>query len=140
MEQNLKIGLTLTAKYTVKNEHAAKAVGSGEVEVLSTPAMIAFMENTALHCVQEKLPKGFITVGFRVDVKHLSPVPVGEEIRVTAQLTGIDERKLAFKVKAEWQNEVIGEGQHERVIVHHERFLQKLKEKMDRTQTLQLSS
>ncbi|MGQ9551095.1 MAG: thioesterase family protein [Candidatus Bathycorpusculaceae bacterium] len=133
MEQKLKTGLTLTAKYAVETEHAAKAVGSGEVEVLSTPAMIAFMENTALHCVREKLPKGFITVGFRVDVKHLRPVLVGEEIIVTAQLTGIEERKLKFKVKAEWRNEVVGEGQHERVVVHHERFLQRLKEKMQRT-------
>ena len=129
MRQNLRIGLTAVDEYLIKSEHAAKHVGSGEVEALSTPAMIAFMEKTARQTVESRLPEGNITVGTRVDIRHLGPVPIGENLKVTAQLVGIDKTKLTFKVKAEWRNEVIGKGQHERFIVNKENFLQKLKSK-----------
>jgi fluoroacetyl-CoA thioesterase len=127
MGQTLRIGLTAVEVYPIKSEHAAKHVGSGEVEALSTPAMIAFMEKTARQTVESKLPEGDITVGTRVDIRHLGPVPIGENLKVTAQLVGIDKTKLTFKVKAEWRNEVIGTGQHERFIGNKEKFLQKLK-------------
>jgi len=127
MDQKLRIGLTAVADYLIRSEHAAKHVGSGEVETLSTPAMIAFMEKTARQTVESKLAEGDITVGTRVDISHLGPVPIGEPLKVTAQLLGIDKRKLTFKVKAEWRNEVIGTGQHERFIVNKKKFLQKLK-------------
>jgi fluoroacetyl-CoA thioesterase len=127
MGQNLRIGLTAVDYYLIKSEHAAKQVGSGEVETLSTPAMIAFMEKTARQTVESKLPEGDITVGTRVDIRHLGPVPIGENLKVTAQLLGTDKIRLTFKVKAEWRNEVVGIGQHERFIVNKEKFLQKLK-------------
>lgn len=127
MGKNLRIGLTAVDSYLIKSEHAAKHVGSGEVEALSTPAMIAFMEKTARETVESKLPEGDITVGTRVDIRHLGPVPIGENLKVTAQLLGTDKIRLTFKVKAEWRNEVIGIGQHERFIVNKEKFLQKLK-------------
>ena len=127
MGKNLRIGLKAVDGYLIKSEHAAKHVGSGEVEALSTPAMIAFMEKTARQTVESKLPEGDITVGTRVDIRHLGPVPIGENLKVTAQLVGIDKTKLTLKVNAEWRNEVIGTGQHERFIVNKEKFLQKLK-------------
>ena len=127
MGQTLRIGLTAVDNYLIKSEHAAKHVGSGEVEALSTPAIIAFMEKTARQTVESRLPEGDITVGTRVDIRHLGPVPIGENLKVTAQLVGIDKTKLTFKVKAEWRNEVIGTGRHERFIVNKEKFLQKLK-------------
>ena len=127
MGQNLEIGFTAVDSYLIKSEHAAKHVGSGEVEALSTPAMIAFMEKTARQTVQSRLPEGDITVGTKVDIRHLGPVPIGEKLKVTAQLVEINKTTLTFKVKAEWRNEVIGIGQHKRVIVNKEKFLQKLK-------------
>ncbi len=136
MEQNLEIGLTLIRNYLIKSEHAAKHVGTGDVEVLSTPAMITFMEKTAKQCVESKLPEGDITVGTSVDVIHLSPAPIGETLKVTAQLTEISSRRLTFKVEAVWRNEVIGKGQHGRFIVDKEKFLRRLEEKIGRTRTL----
>lgn len=133
MRHKLKIGLKLIKSYIVKSEHAAKHVGSGEVEALSTPAMIAFMEMTARQCVKSKLTVGDITVGTRVDIRHLSPVPIGENLKVTAELLEVDKRRLIFNVKAEWRNEVVGTGKHERFIVNKEHFLEKLEEKMGET-------
>jgi fluoroacetyl-CoA thioesterase len=128
MKQDLETGLALTRNYLIRSEHAAGNVGSGEVEVLSTPAMIAFMERTSRKCVQPRLSEGAITVGTAINVKHLSPVLIGEELEVKAQLLEIDGRRLRFKVETKWQNQVIGKGWHERYIVNEERFLKKLRE------------
>lgn len=128
MKQDLEPGLALTRNYLIRSKHAAKSVGSGEVDVLSTPAMVAFMEKTSRRCVQPRLSEGDITVGTAVNVKHLSPVLIGEELKVKAQLLEIDGRRLKFKVEAKWRNQVIGKGWHERYIVNKERFLQKLRE------------
>ena len=135
MEQHIEVGLTLSRSYPTGKEHSARTVGSGEVEVLSTPSMVAFMENTARQCVRSKLPEGYMTVGTEICVSHLKPVPIGEILTVTVQLLEIDRRKLTFKVKAEWRDNIIGEGKHERFIVNKERFLQSLREKMDELRT-----
>ena len=128
MKRDLETGLALTRNYLIRSKHAARSVGSGEVEVLSTPAMVAFMENTSRRCVQPRLSGGNITVGTAIDVKHLRPVLIGEELEVKAQLLGIDGRRLKFKVEARWKDQVIGKGWHERYIVNKERFLQRLRE------------
>jgi len=123
----IKAGISLIEEHEVKPEHAAKHVGSGEVEVLSTPSMIAFMERTALKCVQKHLPEGYTTVGTRVDVRHLKPAPIGAKVTVEAKLIEVDGRKLKFEVKAYWKGAVIGEGNHERYVVNIEKFLSKIK-------------
>lgn len=118
----------IECNYTFKvgEEHTAKHIGSGTVEVLSTPSMIAFMEQASLQCVQKHLPKGYTTVGTRVDVKHLKPVPKGAEVMVKTRLIEKENRRLVFKVVAVWNNIVIGEGYHERYIVDEIKFMEKI--------------
>jgi predicted thioesterase len=67
-----------------------------------------------------------VTVGTLVNVSHLAATPVGQTVRAVAELIAIDGRRLVFKVKAFDEKQKIGEGQHERFIVHLERFLQRL--------------
>jgi fluoroacetyl-CoA thioesterase len=129
LTQKLEVGLTFKKDYLIKEEHAARHIGSGDIEVLSTPSMIGFMENAAMECVKPELTQGQTTVGSAINIKHLSPVPTGEKLTVTAQLIDIDKKRLTFKVRAEWRNKVIGDGRHERFIVNREKFLQKLQEK-----------
>lgn len=114
-------------EFTVKKEDSAEFLGSGEVSVLSTPAMIAMMENTARLAVEDKLPEGYTTVGVKVCVSHIAPAPIGARIRVVAKLMKQEGRKLVFEVKAYWRDIKIGEGIHERYIVNRERFLDKIK-------------
>jgi predicted thioesterase len=93
LAQELEVGLTFKKDYLIKEEHAARHVGSGDIEVLSTPSMIRFMENAAMECVKPEFTQGQTTVGSAINIKHLSPVPTGEKLTVTAQLIDIDKNK-----------------------------------------------
>ena len=96
----MKIGIKGTKVIQVTNEMTAKAMGSGELEVYATPAMISLMENTAYTSVADYLEEGEGTVGTLMNVKHLSATPVGMEVRCESELVEIDKRRLVFNVKA----------------------------------------
>ena len=59
----LEKGLQFIKEVVVKPENLAVAMGSGDLPVLATPAMVAFMENAALSAVEDQLPEGNTTVG-----------------------------------------------------------------------------
>jgi fluoroacetyl-CoA thioesterase len=119
------VGITGEATSVVVHENTAAAVGAGGVEVFATPMMIALMENAAWRAVADHLDEGFVTVGTLVNVRHLAATPLGQQVRATAQLVEVDGRRLVFQVEAYDEKQKIGEGIHERFIVHLQRFLQK---------------
>ncbi len=116
-------GLVGESHATVDTSMLASSVGSGDLEVLSTPSMIALMELAASRAVESFLPPGQTTVGTRLDVRHLAATPAGAEIRAHAELLEVDGRKLTFRVEAFDSQEKIGEGTHERAIVDPTRLL-----------------
>lgn len=122
----LETGLTHTSRITVTDANTAATLGSGDMDVLATPAMVALMENAAMLCVAGQLPEGSTTVGSRMDTTHVKPSPLGATVEATAELTEIDGRKLTFHVSAREGDKLIGEGTHVRYIVDRARFLAKL--------------
>lgn len=122
----LETGLTHTSSLTVTEALTAKAMGSGDLPVLATPAMMALMENAAMTAVAPELPEGSTTVGGHIESSHLKPTPLGAEVKAEATLTKVDGRKLYFTVKAMQGDTVIGEGTHLRFIVDREKFMSKL--------------
>lgn len=61
-------------------------------------------------------------MGAHVDVRHLSPTPLGMRVTVRSELVAVDGRRLTFHVEAFDEAEKIGEGTHQRVIVKGARF------------------
>lgn len=120
-------GLTHTSTLVVKKENLAVTMGSGDLEVLATPAMMALMENAAMLAVKDVLPDGETTVGSQISSSHLKPTAEGKTITATAILTAVEGRKLTFKVSASDENGVIGEGTHIRYIIDAERFMAKVR-------------
>ena len=122
----LEIGLVHTSTVTVSRENLAVTMGSGDMEVFATPAMVALMENAAMCCVAPELPEGSSTVGGMMQTSHIKPSAPGAQIEATATLTPIEGRKLTFKVEAKENGQLIGEGTHLRFIVDRNKFLSKL--------------
>lgn len=126
MEHNIKPGLTNKAEKRVKQHETAAAYGSGLVEVYATPAMIAFMEKTALQVVADYLPEGYNTVGTRVDVRHLKATPVGMQVNCEAILKEVDGNKLTFEIEAYDEQGKIGTGIHQRFIIDEKKFMKNI--------------
>lgn len=122
-------GIKGIKKIKVEDKDTAARYGSGLIEVFATPAMIGLMETTAQLSVQEYLPKGMITLGIEVNVKHLKATPVGMNVSCETFLTKIEGKKLTFEVKATDEVGEIGNGTHIRYIVDAAKFMEKLNAK-----------
>ena len=125
MELRIKGKATLAVAY----EHTAASVGSGLLEVFSTPDMIGLMENAAQASVLPYLEEGQGTVGIRMEVDHLAATPIGQTVWAESELVEIDGRMLTFKVSAYSNIEKIGEAVHKRCIIYNDRFLAKMNAK-----------
>ena len=123
----LETGLTYTATTKVTQEKSALAMGSGNLMVFATPALVALMENAAMMAVASSLPESSTTVGGAINIQHTRPSGMGQEVSATARLVAVDGRKLSFELVAHDSSGVIGEGTHVRFIVDAERFMAKVK-------------
>jgi fluoroacetyl-CoA thioesterase len=94
--------------------------------VLATPVMIMVMENAALNAIKPYLDAGESALGTRVDVRHLAATPAGRRVTGEAKVTNVDGRRIEFSIRATDENEEIGVGTHERVVIQ----LSKLSERM----------
>lgn len=125
----LQVGASHTIERRVAPEHSADTHGNPGVDVFTTPILCEWSEEAAVLAVQDQIDPGMITLGTRIDLKHLVATPIGMMVKVTATLKEIDERKLIFAVEAFDEKEKISECTHERFIVNKSRFLQKVADK-----------
>ena len=121
---------TATLSFTVTDDDTAAAVGSGDLPVLGTPRLLAWMEAATCAAAQEVLVgplEGATTVGTRVGVEHLAASAVGQTVQVGARLVHRDGRLLRFSVEAtDARGKVVGQGEVTRVAVDPDRFLARL--------------
>ena len=122
----LQEGLQHTSQLTVDDTVTAIAMGSGNMPVLATPAMMALMENAAMLAVADHLPQGCTTVGGHIASSHLKPSKLGETVTATATVTRVDGKKIEFKVEARCGDTLLGEGTHLRFVVDQEKFMSRL--------------
>ena len=124
-------GIKNEKRVPVTEEYTAKHLGSGSVQVLATPAMIALMERTSHEAVEPLLAQEQTTVGVLVAVRHLAATPLGMEVRIRSELVAVDGRKLTFAVEAFDVAEKVGEGTHERYVIDLARFEERLQRKRE---------
>lgn len=114
----------LEKEFLVENQHSAKKIGSGALEVLSTPSLIAFMENVAKDVAEEYTTSEETTVGIELNVQHLKATALGKKVQVTANLTEQKKAILSFDLEAHEGDVLVGKGTHKRAIVNIEKFME----------------
>ncbi len=121
----LEVGLQAALVHVISDDDTAVAVGSGDVPTLATPRLLALAEAACLAALGDAgLPEDTTTVGTRVDLEHLLPLPVGETVRVAARLDHLDGRLLRFEVAATDDGDrLVGRASITRVLVDRNRFL-----------------
>lgn len=119
-------GLRGEARRVVATEHTAEALGSGDVPVLGTPAVLALIEEAAVNAIRDQLPDGATSVGVWVRLDHLAPSKVGAEVVAAAELVAVENRLLDFVCQASDGDRVVAKAEHRRVLVVRDRWLAKL--------------
>jgi predicted thioesterase len=122
---SLDKGLSFTQEITVEEINTAIAHGSGKLPVFATPAMVAFMENTAVQCIENDLGEGLDTVGIQIDTKHIKATKVGKKVTCTAKLTKVDGKKLTFEIEAADEDGPIGSSLHKRYVIDPIKFMER---------------
>ncbi|MDR2492134.1 MAG: hypothetical protein LBD25_01530 [Coriobacteriales bacterium] len=117
------VGTSKTVTTVVDGSNTAAAVGSGSLDVFSTPMMVALMEQAACMCLV--LDEGQTSVGTAVAVEHVAASLPGTTISATATITGVQGRKIEFAVSAHDVMGTIGSGTHARFIVDSAKFIKK---------------
>jgi predicted thioesterase len=126
---NIKIGTKGEQRLLVTTDSAISFLGIEDARVLSTPHLIGYLERTARDTVLPLLEEGYDTVGTHVDVFHLAAAPIGSVVTFLSEITGVQDRRVQFKVTAKTDEEVVGEGTHERAIINVAKFATRIAEK-----------
>ena len=129
---NIPIGTKGESSLVVTPEIAVNFLGLEGARVLGTPFLISHLEMTARNSVKPLLDDGFDTVGARVDVRHLAATPLGMRVTFRSELTGIEDRRLFFRVEAFDEKDKICEGSHERAIINVAKFAARVQAKSRR--------
>jgi len=122
-------GLIGKTEMVVKKEDLVSRLGGVEVDVLSTPRLIQLLEAAAIDAIQEHILSDQLSLGAQVKIKHLSPTPLGMKVTAHALLKEVNKNRLFFLVDAYDERDKVAEGEHERILVSKERFLQKVEKK-----------
>lgn len=123
MKDSLKVGMMHEKTITTTPEMGIVHLGPDAPQMYSTPAMIQLMEGTCVEFLTPHMDAGEQTVGFHVDVKHVAPTRIGQQVTGKVALDEINGRRLLFTVEAfNADGTKIGEGKHQRAVVDISRF------------------
>ena len=136
MDFAVKIGASKERTITVNSNQTTSFLWEGE-NVLSTPSMIAEMEETCRLLLKEQVipDPEWDSVGTVVKIEHLAATPVGAKVFLKAELISADGRRVIFDVEARDNLEKIGQGTHERFMINVPRFRAKFNEKQKQLQS-----
>jgi predicted thioesterase len=115
-------GLAGAVDAVVGPADTARALGSGDVDVLGTPRVLALLEAATVAAVASAVDAGSTTVGSRVEVDHLAATPVGAAVRAEAVLTQLDRGRLTFEATLLADGRVVARGRIVRALVQRSRF------------------
>lgn len=113
------------AELVVSVDDTARSVGSGDVDVLATPRLVALCEQAACDALRPHTGPGQISVGFRVEITHLVPVQIGSLVTATASFERSDGRRYSFNVTVTDKFGLVAAGKVVRVVVDPASFMDK---------------
>ncbi|AHH18749.1 putative thioesterase [Nocardia nova SH22a] len=119
----LQPGLEAEFSIEVTAADTASALGSGDVDVLATPRIVALAEEATVRAIADALSGGRTSVGTEVSVRHRRPSLPGTTLTVCARLVEVDEARLTFRVVARAGEVLVADGTVRRTVVDRKDFL-----------------
>ena len=97
--------------------------------IFATPHLISLVESTCIIALRPYLTPEQRTVGVSFNFTHLAPTPMGMTATATINLVEISGKMLTFSFTCRDEQDVIGEGTHERAIIEVEKFMARVAKK-----------
>ena len=132
MKTRPKIGTVGEMKFVVGQEHAIDFASGGMPAVLSTPKLIGLIERTARESLYPFLDDNERTVGSEIEIRHLAPTPLEQNVVITTRVIGGDGKLWDFQFEVRDEHEVIARGLHKRAVITVEGFAKRLGRKARR--------
>lgn len=101
----------------------AAALGNSGVEVISTPAIIGYLEMTCHLLIEPQFERGEASVGTEVAIHHRAAAIPGVEMDCAVEVEAVRGRRVRLTVRATQAGRLIMDGHHERAVVDLDRFL-----------------
>ncbi|MBF0304021.1 MAG: thioesterase family protein [Alphaproteobacteria bacterium] len=120
---------TVTDAKTVPNLYPESAAFVAMPRVFATGYMVGLMEWACIEALAPHLEEGEGSLGVGIDVTHVAATPPGMVVTVTATCLSVEGRRIRWRVLAEDEVDVIGEGTHDRAVVAWDRFQARLADK-----------
>jgi fluoroacetyl-CoA thioesterase len=120
--KDVRPGMTGREEVVVTRDLTVGGHVEGMPLVYGTPMMIMAMEVASGSAVRRHLPRGWVTVGSEVNIRHLAPTPIGRTVVATARVLKVEGRSVLFAVEAHEGERKIGEGTHRRGAVNLDAF------------------
>jgi predicted thioesterase len=118
-------GSTGTAVLLTDQTHTAEHLGNPAVRVISTATLVVLLEEAAHNCIRRHFDDGEVSLGTKLDVRHIDAAQPGAEIVATAVVAAKSRNRVEFDVTVTTKcGRPLMTGKHERVVVNLERFLQ----------------
>ena len=135
MKPTLKPGLKhrlsfrVSERQTVPNFYPESPMFRAMPAVFATGYMVGLFEWCCTELLNMHLDPGEGSLGIHVDFSHLAATPPGMTVTVDCEVTAVDGKRVSFRVRGHDGVELIGEGDHERVIVNYDKFSERVAEK-----------
>ena len=117
MKEGLVAGVSARLQIAVTEEMTARLEGRQIHRLYATYWIAYHFEVAARRVLEPFLEPGEEGIGYRVEVKHLKPVPVGAAVDLSATFTGFEGREMVCRVEARWRGELVAEGRQGQFIL-----------------------
>ena len=129
MKSRPPVGTAGEYAFLVGPEHIIDFAQDGMPAVLATPRLIGLLERTAREVLSPFLEANERSVGIEIDLRHLAPTPLGQNVTCAARIILSDGLQITFHVEARDEHEIIARGLHKRGVIRVESFARRVARK-----------
>ena len=128
MKETLQAGMTFTHRYQVPTEKTVPYVYQesdlfqGMPPVFATAFMIGLMEWACMEALRPHMEEDEISLGTNICVSHSAATPPGMQVDVEVTLLEFNGSRTSWSIVAKDEQDVIGEGTHERFSINVDKF------------------
>ncbi len=131
MKDSLKPGSTHIRKLVVDTGRTISFMGE-DMRVYATPSMVHDVEYACRDLLVQHHDQGEDSVGARVEIDHLAPSLLGQQVTVEVRVAEVALPRVSFEVEVKDELDTVGRARHVRFVVDTARQGARLAKKQER--------